>query len=112
MVAATMPVEDATVSQDEPGLGITIRYEYPPDLRTTFSDTAVVQHTQDVFYLTFFQSTPPVQSESVTTGDIVATCVARIALTPDHARRLLVAFAANMKRHDDMELHQDTEPTP
>jgi hypothetical protein len=81
---------------------IPIEWVFPPDVETRLATNAVVQFTDDLFFLSFFEILPPLilsdtdeekkaQLESI--DAVEAKCVARVALTPDQTALLMRALS-------------------
>lgn len=64
-----------------------------PDKATgVFSNLALIAHTPSEFVLDFAQLMPGIEQANV---------VARVVMTPDHAKKLLLALQDNVKKYED-----------
>jgi len=85
---------------------IKLNWVYPQDLETHFVTNMVVQHQEDHFIISFFETWPPAitgnvderhkQLESI--NEVDAKCVARIVVTPEKMRDFLNAFQENVEK--------------
>ncbi len=92
---------DASTSGDISGREIHVRYEFPENLRVLFADTALIQNSEDAFYLSFFQvehATALAPADTSEPVQVPAVCVARVAITPQHAVRFLQSLELNIRR--------------
>jgi len=69
-----------------------LRVDVPSTLEPTFANNIIINHKDDEFCLTFIQTIPQAN---------VAKAKAIIAVTPQHAKRLLNALQANIKKYED-----------
>jgi hypothetical protein len=94
---------------DEPKTGAA--HQMPP---AQFSNLAQVIHTNHEFFLEFAQTTGRVQRQDATRGIIEAQLIARLVMTPQHAKQLLHALQENIARFEKkfgpIEIHGATVP--
>ena len=68
-----------------------LRVDVPNTLEPTFANNIIINHKDDEFCLTFIQTIPHAN---------VAKAKAIIAITPQHAKRLLNALQENIKKYE------------
>jgi hypothetical protein len=69
----------------------------------TYSNLVMITHSASEFILDFIAVMPGLPKAKV---------VKRLVLTPDHAKRLLVAMADNIKRYEEQYGSVDTKDRP
>lgn len=72
--------------------GITIQY----------ADDVVLQHTEQVFYLTFSQMQRPIilgEAEASQIKEVRCECVARLVVTPEQMKLIIDAFNKNFEKY-------------
>ena len=77
---------------------LNIVHNFPPDVRLTFVDNILVQHTPTEFTITFAQVRQPIAqtvSDYETLESIPAEVVARIVLTPAKMREFMTSLQEN-----------------
>jgi len=90
--------------EDKKGINI----ELKPDVaRGSYSNLAIITHSSSEFILDFVQMMPGVPKPEVTN---------RIIMTPEHAKRLLIALQDNISKYEDqfeeIKLRQQGQPIP
>ena len=86
---------------EEKGRAVPIERYFPDELQVQYSDDAIVQHSDEVFYLSFFQVEKPItltKAETERVKKIRARCVSRIIVTPEQMWRIVNAFQENFKK--------------
>lgn len=102
-------IENEPKEQEEAGvISKPIQFVYPDPTITRFSNYALVQRDNDSFVLTFFDVHKPAfigpdeekkkQIEKI--ESIPAFCIARIVLTPDHFKRLVLVLQKHLERFE------------
>ncbi len=83
----------------------TITFKIPDAMPLLSADILVSQNSieKGLFYLTFFQSRPPIVEEGASLPDKVqADCVVRLALTPQVTVALIQILQKNFERFQEM----------
>ncbi len=67
-----------------------IQIQMPPEIQGgVYANNMVVAHTQEEFVLDFIMATPP-----------VGTVIARVVVSPSHARRIAAALVDNVAKYE------------
>lgn len=93
---------DGVIEQDSDELPIEFFIDH--EMRLTFADVAFVQHTDEEFVLSFFQTNAPFaisQEETKALTKVRANCVVRIVLTPQTMVRLYNALGGNLRKFQE-----------
>ena len=78
---------------------VPINWSYPEDLKTNFVTNLVVQHTDQEFILSFFETLPPLLLGEVKKEDLKsvnAKCVARVVVTPKRMEEFINVMQSNL----------------
>lgn len=87
-----------------------VNWDVPPDMRVGYPTHFVVQHTDQEFYILFFEATPPIvigespdELAAAWEGidDVTARCIGRVALTPKRVVELMKLLAINFQRYQE-----------
>ncbi|MCP4682431.1 MAG: DUF3467 domain-containing protein [Desulfobacterales bacterium] len=86
--------------------GIPIDWHVPEDVASQYANNMVVQHMDNEFVLSFFETFPPIivgSSEDIKgkvdeVKDVRAKCVARIIIPQNKMKSLIQALDANLDR--------------
>ncbi len=92
---------DKKHNEEQPGSQINI--ELPEDIAEgTYSNLALIAHSNSEFFIDFIRLMPGLPKAKVKS---------RIILSPEHAKRLMVALKENVGRYEEMfgEIRQVTE---
>jgi hypothetical protein len=82
---------------------VPLRWHYPEELRSLYASQFVVQHTDQEFYLSFFEAPPPIiigsaeerQQMLDDLDEVVTTCVARLVIHPGRLPELIGLLQKN-----------------
>ena len=70
------------------------------NLKTEYSNDMTVNHTEQEFFLSFFRTEPPLvfeEEDLKEINEIDALLVAKVAVTPEFAKRIMKALDDNIK---------------
>ncbi|MCI0486233.1 MAG: DUF3467 domain-containing protein [Blastocatellia bacterium] len=84
-----------------------LNFVIPPGFGLVFANNVFIQHSQDEFIISFFQTDPPAiidQKELEQVKSINAYCVARIVLTPNEAFKFFNALGRNLQKYREVYL--------
>lgn len=86
---------------------IPVKWHDPADLDTLHANQMRVVHSQDEFYISFYELVPPFVTDPASLkkilemeGGIRATCVARIALPASRMAAIVEALVQNLANYD------------
>jgi hypothetical protein len=90
--------------REEGAIALPVDRYFPDSLEIHYSDDLVVQHSDQVFFLSFFQVERPIaltEAETARLRKLRAKCVARIVVTPEQMWKIIIAFHKNFKKYAD-----------
>ena len=79
---------------------VSVRYVVPEDNILLFSDGVILQHTDNEFIISFFQSGAPIfltDADRDKITEVNSKCVARIVLSPAQMKKTVDAFKVNFE---------------
>lgn len=91
---------EVTGSEEAPE--VAIDFYVPEEMLAIYSDTALVQHTQNEFIISFFQVPRPYLADPEAVKKIKslkARCVSRIVVSPNQMQQLLEALTTNYEKY-------------
>ncbi len=81
-----------------------IKRKNPGNLQSVFANDFLASHTENAFFLVFSSVEPPTLTRSeadiLTMSEIEASAVAKVVITPDLAKKIVVALNANIKNFE------------
>ena len=94
--------------QGNPGRQLPIEWYVPETTITRYANNFVVQHTENEFFISFFEIVPPVvlgtpeqvQDRLQRIHAVDARCVTRIVLTSERAKELAKILQTNLRNYE------------